>query len=94
LPENAIADRDAKRHLVDFVQDRTFDPIMRAKPNDFPEHRRDKLKDVRQSTQSEIERFRNYDIASLPISTFRGSPIPGVTSRKSPAETGSTPRSP
>lgn len=62
---------EARRQLVDFVVERAFDPVMKAKPDGRSESERRKLKDVREATRAEIERFRDYDSAREVLVNFR-----------------------
>ncbi|MBB2969935.1 hypothetical protein [Mesorhizobium sp. RMAD-H1] len=62
---------EARRQLVDFVVERAFDPVMKAKPDGRSESERRKLKDVQEATRAEIERFRDYDSARDVLVNFR-----------------------
>ncbi len=48
---------DAKRQLVEFLIDRAFDPVIKAKPEGRSDSERKKLKYVQDATLAEIERF-------------------------------------
>lgn len=61
----------AKEKLVDFLEEKAFRPILNADPEDFPESKRDKLKDVQRATESERDRFRGYDSAEEVYEMFR-----------------------
>ena len=63
--------QNAKRKLVDFLDERAFRPVIRAKPEDYPEGKRDKLRDVQRATESERERFRNYESAEKVYQMYR-----------------------
>jgi hypothetical protein len=62
---------DPKRQLVDFLMERAFDPVMRAKPDGRSEAERGKLEHVQKATRSEIERYRGYDSAKEVVINFR-----------------------
>ncbi|YBV98304.1 hypothetical protein M1D80_16100 [Phyllobacteriaceae bacterium JZ32] len=62
---------EARRELVDFVVERAFDPVMKAKPDGRSESERRKLKDVQEATRAEIERFRDYGSAREVLVNFR-----------------------
>ncbi|MDW6023610.1 hypothetical protein SAZ10_17820 [Mesorhizobium sp. BAC0120] len=62
---------DPKNQLVDFLEKRAFDPVMRAKPDGRSETERKKLEHVQNATQSEIERYRGYDSAKEVVVNFR-----------------------
>jgi uncharacterized protein (DUF2267 family) len=66
-----MTDEDARRKLVDFLDERAFQPVLRAKPDDFPKDKRDQLADVQRSTESEQERFRNYESAEKVVQMYR-----------------------
>jgi hypothetical protein len=68
--ENTMAS-DAKRQLVEFLIDRAFDPVMKAKPEGRPDAEKKKLEGVQKATQSEIERFRNYGSAKEVVVNFK-----------------------
>lgn len=62
---------DAKRQLVDFLIDRSFDPVMKATPDGRSEAEKRKLDHVQDATRSEIERYRGYDSARDVVVNFR-----------------------
>ncbi len=60
-----------KQELVDFLEKRVFRPVLDAKPEDYPESKRDDLLDVQRSTRSEVQRFRNYESAEQVKDMYR-----------------------
>ena len=66
-----MAHADARQQLLDFLEKKAFQPVMRAKPEKYPENKRDKLEDVQRSTEKEIERFRGYRSADDLITNFK-----------------------
>ena len=66
-----MAHVDARQQLLDFLEKRAFQPVMRADTRKYPENKRDKLQDVQRATQKEIERFRGYPSADDLITNFR-----------------------
>ncbi|HEV2901379.1 MAG TPA: hypothetical protein VGX71_26765 [Pseudaminobacter sp.] len=62
---------DAKRQLVEFLIDRAFDPVMKAKPEGRSDAKRKKLKHVQDATRAEIERFQRYGSAKDVVENFR-----------------------
>lgn len=62
---------DAKRKLVDYLDEKAFQPVLRAKPDDYPEGNRAKLADVQRATQSEAKRFQEYDSAEKVVDMYR-----------------------
>ena len=65
-----MADSDTKRKLVDFLERKAFQPVLDAKPDDYPEGKRDNLRHVQEATRAERERFRNYDSAQQVVDMF------------------------
>ncbi|WP_353643228.1 hypothetical protein [Mesorhizobium sp. WSM2239] len=62
---------DAKRQLVEFLIDRAFDPVMKAKPEGRSDSEKKKLKDVQDATRAEIERFKRYGSARDVVENFK-----------------------
>lgn len=62
---------DARSRLVDFLDRKAFQPVLKADPSSYPEGKRAKLQDVKQATESERERFRNYESAQKVYEMFR-----------------------
>jgi hypothetical protein len=60
----------AKDKLVEFLDHRAFDPVLRAKPEHYPEPRRGKLEDVQRRTRTEAERFHGYGSARDVVVNF------------------------
>ncbi|HTI85593.1 MAG TPA: hypothetical protein VL966_03235 [Alphaproteobacteria bacterium] len=60
----------AKDKLVDFLERRAFDPVLKAKPEHYPEPRRGKLEDVQRRTRTEVERFHGYGSARDVVVNF------------------------
>lgn len=66
-----MADPDAKRKLLDCLDETAFQPVLRADAEDYPEDKRDVLRDVQRATRSERDRFRGYDTAEKVVDMFR-----------------------
>jgi len=62
---------DAKRQLVEFLIERAFDPVMKARPEGRSDAERKKLKDVQDATRAEIERFQRYGSAKDVVKNFK-----------------------
>lgn len=62
---------DAKRRLLQFLEEKTFEPVLRAKPDGYPESKRRELDHVQKATRAEIERFRRYGSASEVVLNFK-----------------------
>jgi hypothetical protein len=53
-----MAQEDAKEKLVEFLDEKVFDPVLQASEGDFPSStEKEKLRDVQQSTESGKHRF-------------------------------------
>jgi hypothetical protein len=60
----------AKHKLVEFLERRAFDPVLKAKPEHYPEPRRGKLEDAQRRTRTEVERFHKYGSARDVVVNF------------------------
>lgn len=49
--------KDVKQQLLDFINKKAFDPILKANPNKFNEKDRESFEDVRRKTESEKKQF-------------------------------------
>ena len=61
----------AKHELVEFLIREAFDPVLKANPSGRSEHDQRKLEDVKQATEKEVERFRNYASVEEVLTNFR-----------------------
>jgi hypothetical protein len=61
----------SKRELLRFLDSRVFNPILKAKPEDYKESDRKALADVQGSTGSEQERFHGYKDTAEIVSNFK-----------------------
>lgn len=66
-----MAESEAKRKLVRFLEEMAFRPVLKADPSRYPANKRDTLRDVQRRTEQEIERFRNYRSAEEVVANFR-----------------------
>lgn len=66
-----MAGEDSRRKLVDFLDRRAFEPVLKADPSDYPEGKHEKLNDVQEATRNERERFQNYDSAEEVYRMYR-----------------------
>lgn len=48
---------DARRQLLDFINKKAFDPILKASPDSYSEKDRDTLADLQRKTKNEKEQF-------------------------------------
>jgi hypothetical protein len=62
---------NAKEKLVGFLKQHAFDPVLKAKPSDYPESKRGELEHVQQATRSEIERYEAYGSARELVTNFK-----------------------
>ena len=60
-----------KRDLVHFLDQRVFDPILKASPDHYGSADRRKLKDVQDRTRSEKDRFHHYSRARDVIDNYK-----------------------
>ena len=57
-------DEDKRKKLVNFLNENALNPILEKSEDDFKsQDKKEKFKDVKRSTESEKERFENYDSA-------------------------------
>lgn len=62
---------NAKQKLVHFLEQKAFNPVLHAKPERYPESKRDTLKDVQRRTETEVQRFHDYGSADEVVTNFR-----------------------
>jgi Mg2+ and Co2+ transporter CorA len=60
-----------RAELLNFLNHRVFDPILKAKPDDYDEADRKKLQDVQDRTKSEKERFHHYRSAKEIMDNYK-----------------------
>lgn len=63
---------NAERELLDFLDRKAFDPVLRANPGKYSGNDRRKLEDVQRATRAEQERYRNYGSARKIVEMFKG----------------------
>ncbi len=73
-----------KTELLRFLDQRVFNPILKAKPRDYNESQRGALADVQGSTKSEKARFHGYRNAQEICTTTRAICIPTPRSGSTP----------
>jgi hypothetical protein len=61
----------AKDRLVRLLDEKVFQPILKAEPSDFAAAKRDKLEYVQRATESEQDRFRHYGSAREVYKMYR-----------------------
>lgn len=61
----------AKEKLVNFLERKAFDPVLKASLDDYPKDKRNMLKDVQEATRAEKERFNDYDSAKEVYQMFK-----------------------
>jgi hypothetical protein len=64
-----------KQELIHFLEQRVFNPILRAKPDDYSERDRAALEHVQKSTASEKDRYHQYGSAGEVVINSNGSPL-------------------
>jgi hypothetical protein len=60
----------AKEELLQLLDRKAFDPVLRAKPADFPQSKRDRLADVQERTRREQDRYHHYGSAGEIVRMF------------------------
>jgi len=63
--------QDAQQKLLDLLDRKAFDPVLRARPERYAEGQRAKLKDVQDATRTEQERYRHYGSARKIVEMFK-----------------------
>ncbi|WP_407179018.1 hypothetical protein [Bradyrhizobium sp. STM 3562] len=62
---------NSKRQLAEFVIDKAFEPVMRARPDGKSDSDRRTLQHLQDATRAEIERYRGYRSAAELITNFK-----------------------
>lgn len=62
---------DARAKLVSFLDQKAFEPVLKARAESYPEAQRGKLEHVQRATASERERFYEYESAQKVYEMFR-----------------------
>jgi hypothetical protein len=62
---------DKKRQLAEFVIEKAFEPVMRARPDGRSDTDRRALQHVQAATKAEIDRYRHYESAAEVVTNFR-----------------------
>jgi hypothetical protein len=60
-----------KQELIHFLESKVFNPILRAKADDYSGHDREMLQHVQKSTESEKERYHHYGSAEEVVINFK-----------------------
>jgi hypothetical protein len=60
-----------KQELIHFLEQRVFNPILRAKPDDYSNRDRAALEHVQKSTESEKDRYHHYGSVSEVVLNFK-----------------------
>ena len=66
-----MARESAKEQLVEFFEQRAFQPVLRAKESSVPQGKQDELDDLQDRTTAEIQRLHNYRSAEDVVTNFR-----------------------
>jgi hypothetical protein len=54
---------DVKKQLLDFINKKAFDPILKTKPEKFKDKEREEFEEVRRKTENEKKNFEEYGSA-------------------------------
>ena len=60
-----------KQELLHFLDQRVFDPILRASDDKYSDAEKRKLKDVKDRTRSEKDRFHHYSSAKEIVDNYK-----------------------
>ena len=67
-----MAEDNARQQLLDFLDEKAFNPVLNADPQDYPESQRKKLDDVRKTTRSTQKRYHdNYTTAKDVVENYQ-----------------------
>jgi hypothetical protein len=66
-----MADKSAKEKLVDFLDRRAFQPVLKADPEDLSEGKRDKLRHAQRATEDARDRYHHYESAEKVYQMYR-----------------------
>lgn len=55
--------KDVRQQLLDFINTKAFDPILKTKPDKFKNKDREDFEDVRRKTENEQKNFEKYSTA-------------------------------
>ena len=58
-----MASKDARRTLVQFLDEHAFDPVLHVSADCYPADKRSELETVQRATRREQDRFHDYDTA-------------------------------
>ena len=58
------------KEIVDWLEGRAFNAVLRANPEEYPPSKRDKLKELQERTRAEVERLRSCSSAREVVTTF------------------------
>ena len=68
-----MAEHDARKQLLDFLNEKAFDPVLRADADRLDsDSERERLRSVQDATRREIDRFRGRDSVSGIVDEFKG----------------------
>ena len=60
-----------KGELIEFLNTRVFNPILKAKPSEFKDSQRDDLEYVQRATRDEKTRYEHYGSAQEVLNMFK-----------------------
>jgi len=63
--------QDAQKKLLDFLDRKAFEPVLRARPERYSESQRARLEEVQDATRAERERYRRYGSARKIVEMFK-----------------------
>lgn len=66
-----MAQDNAEKKLLDFLDRKAFDPVLRARPDKYSDDERAKLEQVKEATRKERERYHHYGSARKIVEMFK-----------------------
>ena len=60
-----------KQELFDWLDSRAFQPVLKARPDDYSGGKKDKLEHVQDATRRERERYQHYSSAQQLYNVFK-----------------------
>lgn len=69
-----MAQTDTRQDLIHFLEQHAFQPVLRARAQDFPEKQRGELAGLQDRTKTEVARFHGYRSAQEVVTNFKRDP--------------------
>ncbi len=79
-------DEEKRRRLLQFLDKKAFEPILRRSADDYPGEKKKRFEDVKRSTESERERFHRKYRSAAEVKENYLSDLNSKTAKKKNAE--------